>query len=203
MNIILTNNELQYFLCHINKDDTLFSCQQTEIAKNAFKNDSTLNIFYRKIEDKANIKINESAFENCENLSAVIFANANLEKSEDLDINTMVLTTSTGSEQAASTTADKITIQYHAFKDCENLHTVVLPKFNSLIIEKEAFANCKNLRSIVLMENVVSTGSTTESVSISEEAFSNCSDLNFICIKDGKIARYARENNFKVVAIDE
>lgn len=191
MNIILTNNELKYFLCHIDKDCTYFSCTQTEIAKNAFKNDKTLNVFYKNITDGiGEIKINESAFENCENLSALVFANANLEKSENLDISKVV---STG-----STTADKITIQYHAFKDCENLHTVVLPKFNLLIIEKEAFVNCKNLRTIVLLEN-----DETSSVSISEEAFSNCSDLNFICSKGGKIARYARENNFKVVAIDE
>lgn len=54
MNIILIKTEIfQYFLCHINKDSTVFSCSQTEIAKNAFKNDKTL-------------------FENCRELKAVV-----------------------------------------------------------------------------------------------------------------------------------
>ncbi len=189
MNIILKNkNKQKYFLCNINvgKDAAIFSWSDNEIPKYAFRNDKTLKVFSRKCAEKDKVKICESSFESCTELKAVVFRKKKL-KSKDKTIYIK-----------KKPKIKSITIQYHAFKDCENLHTVVFPKFKFLTIEKEAFANCKNLRTIVLVEN-----DKTSSVSISEEAFSNCSDLNFICKKDEKVARFARENKFKVVAIDE
>lgn len=201
VNLILSKTKsLKYFLCHIDKDSTVFSCPKTEIEKKAFRNDKTLNVFYKNIADGiGEIKFCESAFENCRELKAVVFGNKDYSDDKDLDIKEVVSTGSTTeSDASTSAIADSLAIQYRAFKDCENLHTVVLPKFNSLIIEKDSFVNCKNLRTIVLLEN-----DETSSVSISEEAFSNCNDITFICKKDGKVARFARENNFKVVVIDE
>lgn len=208
MNIILTKNNnqiLQYFLCSIDKDEKLFSCTQNEIAENAFKNDKTLNIFEDEIKDIKNIIINKSAFENCTELKAVLYFvnnNSNNEDSSSKDniINIKDLLSENGVIDIKNLLPVKnisISIQYHAFKDCENLHTIVLPKFSSISIEKEAFENCKNIRSVVLVENKKSN------VSISDEAFSNCTDITFICKKNGKVARYAREHNFRIVSINE
>lgn len=191
MNIILKNkNKQKYFLCNINvgKDSAIFSWSDNKIPKYAFRNDKTLKVFSRKCAEKDKVKICESAFENCRELKAVVFRKKKL-KAKDKTIHIK-----------KKPKIKSLSIQYHAFKDCDNLHTVVFPPFSSLSIEKEAFANCKNLRSFVLIEDVVSAGSA---ITISEEAFSNCNDITFICKKDGKVARFARENNFKVVSIDE
>lgn len=190
MNIILTksknNNQiLQYFLCSIDKDEKVFSCTQNEIAENAFKNDKTLNIFQDEIKEIKNIVINKSAFENCTELRAVLYLKDLHSKNDVIDIKDI----------KNLLQVNNISIQYHAFKDCENLHTIVLSKFSLISIEKEAFENCKNIRSVVLVENKKSN------VSISDEAFSNCSDITFICKKNGKVARYAREHNFRIVSI--
>lgn len=214
MNIILTksenNNEiLQYFLCSIDKDEKLFSCTQNEIAENAFKNDKTLNIFEDEIKDikdnknNKDIIINNYAFENCTELKAVLyFVNNNSDEedssSKDNIINIKDLHSKNDVIDIKNLLPVKnisISIQYHAFKDCENLHTIVLPEFSSISIEKEAFENCKNIRSVVLIENEESN------VFISDEAFSNCADITFICKKNGKVARYAREHNFRIVSI--
>lgn len=208
MNIVLINNGkekiLKYFLCHIDKVSTTFLCSQTEIAENAFKNDETLNVFYKTITDgTCEIKLNESAFENCENLQAVVFSKENYSDNKDLDIKKMFSTADSSTDKNQNI-IDALTIQHHAFKECGNLHTVVFPNFKSLSIEKEAFANCKNLRSILLLEDdSVSTTSNIGNIYIHEEAFLNCYDINFICKKDGKIARYARENNFRTIFLDD
>lgn len=197
MNIILTqsknsNEILQYFLCSTDKDKTEFSCTQNEIAENAFKNDKTLNIFQGEIKDNPGIIINKSAFENCAELKAVLFlGNNNSDKKDPYSKNDVI-------DVKNLLPVENISIQYHAFKDCENLHTIVLPEFSSIEIEKEAFENCKNIRSVVLVEN-----EEEGNVSISDEAFSNCGDITFICKKDGKVARYAREHNFRIVSINE
>lgn len=197
MNIILTqsknsNEILQYFLCSTDKDKTEFSCTQNEIAENAFMNDKTLNIFQGEIKDNPGIIINKSAFENCAELKAVLYlGNNNSDKKDPYSKNDVI-------DIKKSLPVENISIQYHAFKDCENLHTIVLPEFSSIEIEKEAFENCKNIRSVVLVEN-----KEESNVSISDEAFSNCGDITFICKKDGKVARYAREHNFRIVSINE
>ena len=208
MNIILTqsknNNEiLQYFLCSIDKDEKAFSCTQNEIAENAFKNDKTLNIFQDEIKDNADVIINKAAFENCAELKAVLYLRNNTSGNEgsffkDNDINIKDLLSENGVIDIKNLLqVNNISIQYHAFKDCENLHTIVLPEFSSIEIEKQAFENCKNIRSVVLVEK-----DEKSNVSISDEAFSNCSDITFICKKDGKVARYAREHNFRIVSIN-
>lgn len=208
MNIILTenNNEiLQYFLCSIDKDEKVFSCTQNEIAENAFKNDKTLNIFLDDIKDNTDIIINKSAFENCTELRAVLyFANNNPDEEDSsskdniIDIKDFLSKNNViDIKNLLQVKNISISIQYHAFKDCENLHTIVLPEFSSISIEKEAFENCKNIRSVVLIEN-----DEKSNVSISDEAFSNCADITFICKKDGKVARYAREHNFRIVSIN-
>lgn len=204
MNVILTKNEiLQYFLCSIDKDEKVFSCTQNEIAENTFKNDKTLNIFRDDIKDNTDIIINKSAFENCTELKAVLyFVNNNLgnkdSSSEDNIINIKDLVSENDVSAIKNLLqVNNISIQYHAFKDCENLHTIVLPEFSSISIEKEAFENCKNIRSVVLVEN-----DEKSNVFISDEAFSNCVDITFICKKDGKVARYAREHNFRIVSIN-
>lgn len=213
MNIILTqsknNNEiLQYFFCSIDKDENVFSCTQNEIAENAFKNDKTLNIFQDEIKDNTDIIINKSAFENCAELKAVLYFLNNNSGDEDQK-NTSLKDNITDTKDLLSENGVidiknllpvnniSISIQYHAFKDCENLHTIVLPEFSSIEIEKEAFESCKKIRSVVLVEN-----DENSNVSISDEAFSNCADITFICKKDGKVARYAREHNFRIVSIN-
>lgn len=202
MNIILTKNNnqiLQYFLCSIDKDEKFFYCTQNEIAENAFKNDKTLNIFRDESKDIKDIIINKSAFENCTELKAVLYLKNNNPDEEDSSLkgnDTKDLHSKNDVMDIKNLLqVNNISIQYHAFKDCEYLHTIVLPEFSSISIEKEAFENCKNIRSVVLIENEESN------VSISDEAFSNCTDITFICKKDGKVARYAREHNFRIVSI--
>lgn len=79
-----------------------------------------------------------------------------------------------------------------AFKDCQNLQTVILS--GVLEIEDEAFANCSALAQVIFSDNLVRIGKNAfsdcinlEKISlgeklrkIGEEAFSNCSSLKQI-----------------------
>lgn len=87
--------------------------------------------------------------------------------------------------------AEKLTVQYSAFKNCRKLHTVDLSGAQSLHIEAEAFADCDSLRTVVLPENC----------SISENAFAGCRPdiLCFVAQKDSGAGEYAREHNYRFV----
>lgn len=87
--------------------------------------------------------------------------------------------------------AEKLTVQYSAFKNCRKLHTVDLSGAQSLHIEAEAFADCDSLRTVVLPENC----------SISENAFTGCRPdiLCFVAPKDSGAGEYAREHNYRFV----
>lgn len=99
--------------------------------------------------------------------------------------------TGNGGKNNQPAPAEKLTVQYSAFKNCRKLHTVDLSGAQSLHIEAEAFADCDSLRTVVLPENC----------SISENAFAGCRPdiLCFVAPKDSGAGEYAREHNYGFV----
>lgn len=87
-------------------------------------------------------------------------------------------------------------IETKAFSGCTQLHTVVLPECDELIIEKDAFKDCKELRTVVCLCN---------KISFTENPFEDCLEsLVFVGKKDEKqecsdLKRFARENGYRYV----
>lgn len=87
-------------------------------------------------------------------------------------------------------------IETKAFSGCTQLHTVVLPECDKLIIEKDAFKDCKELRTVVCLCN---------KISFTENPFEDCLEsLVFVGEKDEKqecsdLERFARENGYRYV----
>ena len=71
-----------------------------------------------------------------------------------------------------------------AFRDCEELTSVVIPS-SVTEIRGKAFQGCKGLKSIVIPQNVVSIGL---------EAFAGCSNLTNIVVEDGNPSYDSRDN---------
>lgn len=85
-------------------------------------------------------------------------------------------------------------IETKAFSGCTQLHTVVLPKCDELIIEKDAFKDCKELRTVVCSCN---------KISFTENPFEDCLEsLVFVentDNEDSDLKRFARENGYRYV----
>lgn len=159
----------------------------SEIADNAFSNDSTAK--YVKIGE--NIKtIEKLAFENCSELEAVDIGECSKIFDEDGNCY-LIKEDTTGGEKGTNSnkTAEELTIQFHAFSNCQKLHTVIFPDNKSIVIEDEAFKGCTSLRTVVIM---------SEKVSISPKAFCGCSKfLTFVTSEGSDVERFARENDFR------
>ena len=170
------------------------------IGKKSFADDTTLQriVLPRTLEI-----IEENAFENCKELQIVEMPCSDDVKGAGQE-NTKGQTDSSGSDDQhadkntgnggknnQSAPAEKLTVQYSAFKNCRKLHTVDLSGAQSLHIEAEAFADCDSLRTVVLSENC----------SISENAFAGCRPdiLCFVAQKDSGAGEYAREHNYRFV----
>lgn len=82
-------------------------------------------------------------------------------------------------------------IETKAFSGCKQLHTVVLPECDELIIEKDAFKDCKELRTVVCLCN---------KISFTENPFEDCLEsLVFVGNKNSDLERFARENGYRYV----
>lgn len=147
------------------------------IGEKAFNGNSTIE----KIILPNNITVIEhSAFEKCDKLQLVEYC------------------TEVNSQKKEASAASDVTIQHRAFKNCESLHTVILPEIpddKKLIIESEAFYGCKALRTVVM------TGGGA--FDISPDAFEMCdSDLLTFVVSAGSSAeRFAREKGYRYVAV--
>ncbi len=93
------------------------------------------------------------------------------------------------------------TIQANAFKECAKLATLVLPELkgkdsdNKLVIEKDAFCGCGALRTVVaLCDKAEFTGNPFAS---------SPEHLTFVCKKDSDVARFARENGYRSVYVEQ
>lgn len=89
---------------------------------------------------------------------------------------------------------DSFKIETKAFSGCTQLHTVVLPECDELIIEKDAFKDCKELRTVVCSCN---------KISFTENPFEDCLEsLVFVennGNEDSDLKRFARENGYRYV----
>ena len=80
------------------------------------------------------------------------------------------------------------TIEDEAFKDCEDLKTIIISD-SVTTIGSEAFYGCKNLTSIVIPDSVTS---------IEYQAFRNCSSLTGIVVEEEN-PRYDSRNNCNAI----
>lgn len=194
--IFLENNEIVHSAYIVEELSIKANTISSNIAKEAFKNDTTQECIL--LDSKVNT-IGESAFENCSELQFVEF-------SEKLKLLGSTIRDSENKElkiekELELVPAKSLFIQYHSFKNCCNLHTIVLPKIskrNSLIIEKDAFLGCKELRTIVISGGYAS---------IDEEAFRGCDTEKLVFIvfnpnNNCTVAKYAREHGFRCVIAD-
>lgn len=158
------------------------------IGKKSFADDTTLQriVLPRTLET-----IEENAFENCKELQIVEMPCSDDVKGAGQEKQPADKNTGNGGKNNQPAPAEKLTVQYSAFKNCRKLHTVDLSGAQSLHIEAEAFADCDSLRTVVLPENC----------SISENAFTGCRPdiLCFVAPKDSGAGEYAREHNYRFV----
>ena len=163
------------------------------ICKEAFKNDSTIECLLLEVNVAS---VAESAFENCKELQIVEYT-----EGDELLANENEILANDDKGNIKLTSSSNISIQFHAFKNCEKLHTVVFPKLDKggqLTIEKEAFFGCKELRTVVLMSD------KDASVEITEGAFMGCdfNKLVFVVSPKSTAEQYAREHGIRFVYAD-
>ena len=173
------------------------SLNKTEISHRvgnaAFKNDSIIEYVYLN----SNVEfLSESAFENCSELKIV-------EYRDDNEIDKDKKEESSEEQNLEKTESDSsFVIQYHAFKDCYNLHTVIFPDLHEdkkIIIEKEAFLGCKSLRTVVIWNG---------NAAIDNDAFRGCDNEKLVFVINNNdsncsVARFARENGFRCICANK
>ena len=204
------NDTLKYFICGFaneNKD-----CSES----NVFRGIKTIQnkAFYlapnlkRVFFDKSLEIIKQEAFKDCSDLE--IFGPTDIDESQS---NQQTEPSSSGEPtNIAESQSDIIfneeyikkmkdekdgkksfTIETLAFANCENLHTVILPYYQSLKIEKDAFSGCTSLRTVITF---------AETFSFTENPFRECpKTLVFICSKDSFIEQFARENGYRSICV--
>jgi len=89
---------------------------------------------------------------------------------DNMVINENVLERYTGDEKEVSVPFGVTTIGYHAFHNCNELHTVILPE-TVTAINYSAFSNCSFLETVVFPKSLIE---------IEEEAFHSCKCLRNI-----------------------
>ena len=185
--IFRKNNKIIHF-GYIVKDDLRTIRIEEYIERFAIKNDTTIEHLILNQSSK------ESMCENCDNLQIVEYLSKENQNKKESSLSTF-------NNLTILRTKATISIEYKAFKNCINLHTVVLPlvygQKSQLIIEKEAFAGCNNLRTVVFSKcNTV----------IEENAFTGCDfeKLTFVIVGNNNAAlRYAREHGIRYVYADK
>lgn len=162
------------------------------IGENAFENDETV----QKVVLPTSVNtIEKNAFKNCKKLQVVKFRNVENEKSKAKDEEVNYATEKINDEETTPTTETSIIIQYQAFKDCVELHTVIFPKIENnkkLVIEKEAFTGCTALRTVVI------PCEQNAEVKISADAFYGLNNVVFIT-ENPYVEQFAREHELHYV----
>lgn len=184
---------IKHFICTFNTNSKIEFNDIETVSSKAFMNDTT--IVHVSFDDKLK-KIQQSAFENVENLEIVEINSPkslfyqNDKDSNDTGRNNLVLVQTYFSTERKQ---KRLEIQTHSFKNCLKLHTVIFPKVKEIIIEKEAFAGCESLRTVVLIAN---------KVTFTENPFYDCKkDLCFVCNKNSSVDKFARENGFRTIYV--
>lgn len=156
----------------------------TTIKKEAFKECSELEVFCcgnKLSEDSRNEDVQENF-----NLNELVFSLKVTESQDSERQNTV-------SKQKSEKFSTEFNVQASAFANCENLHTIVFPKCNTLKIEKNAFSGCESLRTVVAF---------SENIDFTENPFEGCPrELVFVCSKDSAVERFARENGYRSVYV--
>lgn len=184
------NDTLKYFICGFaneNKD-----CSES----NVFRGIKTIKnkAFYlapnlkRVFFDKSLEIIKQEAFKDCSDLE--IFGPTDIAESQsDIIFNEEYIQKMKDEKDRKKS----FTIETLAFANCENLHTVILPYYQSLKIEKDAFSGCTSLRTVITF---------AETFSFTENPFREClKTLVFICSKDSFIEQFARENGYRSICV--
>ena len=196
-NLVFTNKGIATHSAYTVREDALLKAYLNEnIGAKAFKNDSTIEC----VLFSANTKIiADSAFENCKNLQIAEYEEVKSELKEcESAADIPVLGNDAEGRINLSSPVNNITVQHHAFRDCDSLHTVVFPKLCKVIIEKEAFLGCTELRTVVLWDGDADIDADAFIGCDSDKLFflTNCEDMNCNVIK------FARENGFRYVIAD-
>lgn len=194
-----STNELEYFIFGSNikveeaddskefedMDDSYRFEDIEVISEKAFYNPWNL----RRVYFDDNLKeIKKEAFEDCSELE--VFCCGEVCNNND-DKDSTIIGLKLNEKDVKS-----FKIETKAFSGCTQLHTVVLPKCDELIIEKDAFKDCKELRTVVCLCN---------KISFTENPFEDCLEsLVFVGKKDEKqecsdLKRFARENGYRYV----
>ena len=180
-------NKLVKFLINLKNDDARIVIDSDIVEKNSFKDSKC--IWYIFLSNSVKI-LEKSAFENSE-ISAVLPIKV-VEEKKDIKSKDENLILVTGEKEELN---ESFSIQNEAFKECENLHTVILPKKEKIIIESKAFCGCSSLKSFVFQESI--------DLDISPDAFYGIDGLSFYIPENNfpteEIERFAREHDYKVV----
>lgn len=175
------DNEIIHYITDFEKNDRIYLDKITNIYEKAFYNatvKSSVEVFIN-----LEFSIKKNAFEKCL-LTDFICVNGQERFSNN--------------ECEDFTEHNNLEIQYRAFKDCENLNSVIFPLFKNISIENEAFKNCTNLRTVVLL-----CRKGAEHIYIAPDAFDENENLVFVCIKGSAVERYAREHNFRIINVKD
>ena len=173
------DNEIIHYITSFEKDEQIYLNKITNIYEKAFyyaKVKSSVEVFINK-----KLSIKKNAFEKC-SLTDFICKNEKERFTEN--------------EKKEFTEYDRLEIQRQAFKDCENLNSVVFPLFKNILIENGTFKNCTNLRTVVLL-----CRKNRGNIYIAPDAFNENENLTFVCIKGSSVERYAREHNFRIINV--
>ncbi len=195
------DKSMAYFIGSYKEDEEEFVGidNAAAIEKSAFAHSDVKKILLNSSPNVSPKSIGEKAFEGCESLTTVIFG--------ELENDALVADKATLKNLTLAPAGGNFTIQANAFKDCAKLATLVLPKVEGknndnnddsdkkLVIEKDAFCGCGALRTVVaLCDKAEFTGNPFAS---------SPEHLTFVCKKDSDVARFARENGYRSVYVEQ
>jgi hypothetical protein len=179
-------NELSYFVFTWEDEDLEFK-NVDSIASNAFQDVSILKrlIFKEKLN-----RIGKEAFKNCVDLD-VFYCEKDTFLKKIVKEDIYVINHEKKNDGGQDKEEADFTIESLAFSNCKNLHTVVLPERQTLVIEKDAFDGCSSLRTVVCF---------AEKIDFIENPFESCPEtLTFVGKKDSQLERFAHEKGYRFI----
>ena len=197
-------NELSYFVFTWEDEDKELEFKNVNsIASKAFQNVSIL----KRVFFKENLnRIGKEAFKDCVDLD-VFYCEKDAFLKETAKKDIYVINHEKKNDGGQNKEEKKIisnfTIESLAFSNCKNLHTVVLPERQTLVIEKDAFDGCSSLRTVVCF---------AEEIDFTENPFESCPEtLTFVGKREenkeenkkknktSELERFARENGYRFI----